>query len=205
MNPSYDHYVFLFTWAWRPLGEFALSFSASIWRSFCFIPIWNRKKLGKFFILTANQTAPFWTTHASTAPRWQFWQEGCGDAARVCVPVCSHVCWLPDLYPSSWSIPFCPFSSLPPLLSLGALPWFHSQAQPSFSPPWIAPSSAVCFLAACYRAVAFLQQSLLCPPLTCPCQFPPFPATTLSAAPARWGRRWQTVTFSNTLSSTDYS
>lgn len=33
---------------------------------------------------------------------------------------------------------FCPFSSLPSLLLLGSLPYFHPQVHPSLSPPWSA-------------------------------------------------------------------
>lgn len=180
----------LFLGVMSPGRVFSLFFSARLWKSFCFTPM-NRieRNLENSSLPLQVSLHFFWITQVSIASRQNIWQE-----VVPCVLIYR-------------SAPFLVKHPASALFTGSSSPWCltfrYTFPHPAgkHSLPF-----GVHFLAAHCRAVAFLHQNLLCPMLSCLCQFVFFfPATTWSPTPAHWRGRWQTVTFSNTLSSTNYS
>lgn len=168
--------------------RFCTVFLSKYLEKFLFHSCANRKKCGKPFPLTAKQMSS-WITHASMAPRQQFWW---------------HLYWLPVSHRSQWRIQLLPFFQPSSFFFPQCLTMFPLTGTPFPLSPVNCPLlSGVCFHVTHRRAVAFLWPSPPCPPLTCLYQFVSFPATTWS--PARWERDDKLSLFSNTLSSTKYS
>lgn len=121
----------------------------------------NRKKLGKLLPPTASLIALFWITRVSIAPRRNIWQ-----GVVPCVLI--------------RSVPFSVKHPASALFPGSSSPWCLT-ISPLSGAPFPCPSGkcsltfGVRFLAAHCRAFAFLYQNLLCPMLSCLCQFVFYP------------------------------
>lgn len=138
-----------------PGRVFSLFFSARLWKSFCFTPM-NRieRNLENSSLPLQVSLHFFWITQVSIASRQNIWQE-----VVPCVLI---------------------YRSAPFLVKHPASALFTGSSSPScltFRYTFPHPAGkhslpfGVHFLAAHCRAVAFLHQNLLCPMLSCLCQF----------------------------------